>query len=152
MTSLYSLTFCLLPITCFGASWLNWRTVLMELIFGGRLRWQARTWTRFCLQTLHQLQQALDGLCQVMVWYQLAGLQGHAAKSQGLAHKHKRKQNTAAAASVRVSGGRVKLTYIIILLKTELQPGQINLSRFFPSHELIGRAITLTSSRVTERK
>lgn len=38
-----------------------------------------------------------------MVWYQLAGLQGSAAKSQSLAHKHKRKQNTAAAA-VRLSG------------------------------------------------
>lgn len=45
-----------------------------------------------CPQTRHQLQQALDGFCQVMVWYQLAGLQGRAAKSQCLAHKHKRKQ------------------------------------------------------------
>lgn len=48
---------------------------------------------------VQQLQQALDGLRQVMVWYQLAGLQGSVAKSQCLAHK--RKQNTAA---VRLTG------------------------------------------------
>lgn len=46
----------------------------------------------FCLQTLNQLQQALDGLCQVMVWYQLTVLQGRAAKSQCLAHKRKQTQ------------------------------------------------------------
>lgn len=36
---------------------------------------------------LHGLQQGLDGFCQVMVWYLLAGLQGQAAKFQCLAHK-----------------------------------------------------------------
>lgn len=46
----------------------------------------------FCLQILNHLQQALDGVSQVMVWYQLTGLQGRAAKSQYLARKHKRKQ------------------------------------------------------------
>lgn len=44
------------------------------------------------MQIMHQLQQALYGFHQVVVWYQLASLQGRAAKSQCLAHKHKRKQ------------------------------------------------------------
>ncbi len=76
----------------------------------------------FCQQALHQLQQALDGLCQVMVWYQLAGLQGRAAKSHCLAHKHKRKQTQ--QLQLLGSLGRVKLTYIIISLKIGLQHGR----------------------------
>lgn len=48
---------------------------------------RARMWD--CVEYLHQLQQGLDGLCQVMVWYQLAGLQGCAAKSLCLAHRNK---------------------------------------------------------------
>ncbi|TNN87746.1 hypothetical protein EYF80_002093 [Liparis tanakae] len=44
------------------------------------------------LAVLHQLQEALDRLRQVMVWYQLAGLQGRGAKFQYLAHTHRRKQ------------------------------------------------------------
>lgn len=95
----------------------------------GKGRWLAGTGRWACLQTLHQLQQAPDGLCQVTVWYQLAGLQGRAAKSQCLAHKHKRKQTQQLQQSE--SPGRVKLTYIIILPKTGLQPGQINLSPLF---------------------
>lgn len=70
-----------------------------------------------CLRILHQLQQALDGFCQVMVWYQLAGLQGCAAKSQCLAHKHKQKQM-----QLSDSLGRVKLTYIMISLKLDCNP------------------------------
>lgn len=82
----------------------------------------------FCLQTLHQLQQALDGLCQVMIWYQLAGLQGLAAKSQCLANKHKRKQTQ--QLQLLDSPERVKLTYIIISVKIGLQPGQLGLTYF----------------------
>lgn len=59
---------------------------------GGKVRGLVETRICVCPWTLHQLQQALDGFCQVMVWYQLAGLQGCAAKSQCLAQKHKRKQ------------------------------------------------------------
>lgn len=66
---------------------------------GGRNRrpgeaavWPVRTRGGFCLQTLHQLHQALDGLCQVVVRCQVAGLQGRAAEAQGLAHKRKQTQ------------------------------------------------------------
>lgn len=90
--------------------------------WAGQVWWLVRTRMWFCQQALRQLQQALDGLCQVMVWYQLAGLQGRAAKSHCLAHKHKRKQTQ--QLQLLGSLGRVKLTYIIISLKIGLQPGR----------------------------
>lgn len=68
---------------------------------------RTRMWV--CLQTVHQLQQALDGFRQVVVWYQLASLQGSAAKSQCLAHKRRRKQTK--QLQLLYSLGRGKLTY-----------------------------------------
>lgn len=52
---------------------------------GGQSACDGKVWASLCCQ----LQQALDVLCQAMVWDQLAGLQGLPAKLQCLTtHTH----------------------------------------------------------------